>query len=242
MDDAHIYVGDCVVFGPNVTVATAGHPIEPGLRRQAMQYNADVRIGSNVWVGAGAVILPGTILRGETAVGCGCTIGPNAVVRDCVIGDETEINASQVNESTIGSRTHVGPFAYVRPGCAIGDDIKVGDFVEVKNSAIGDGTKISHLTYVGDSDVGRKVNFGCGTVTTNYDGVKKYRCTIEDGAFIGCNTNLVAPVTVGAGSYIAAGATITKDVPADALAVARAKQENKEGWAKRRRKLYGQEH
>lgn len=199
-------------------------------------------VGPRVKVGEGTVLLPGTILRGETAVGCGCTIGPNAVVRDCVIGDETEINASQVNESTIGSRTHVGPFAYVRPGCAIGDDIKVGDFVEVKNSAIGDGTKISHLTYVGDSDVGRKVNFGCGTVTTNYDGVKKYRCTIEDGAFIGCNTNLVAPVTVGAGSYIAAGATITKDVPADALAVARAKQENKEGWAKRRRKLYGQEH
>lgn len=95
---------------------------------------------------------------------------------------------------------------------------RVGDFVEVKNSVIGDGTKISHLTYVGDSDVGQRVNFGCGTVTTNYDGVKKYRCTIEDGAFIGCNTNLVAPVTVGAGSYIAAGATITKVVPADALA------------------------
>ena len=201
-----------------------------------------VYIDPRVTIGRGTMLLPGTILRGETAVGCGCTIGPNAVVRDCVIGDETEINASQVNESTIGSRTYVGPFAYVRPGCAIGDDIKVGDFVEVKNSAIGDGTKISHLTYVGDSDVGRKVNFGCGTVTTNYDGVKKYRCTIEDGAFIGCNTNLVAPVTVGAGSYIAAGATITKDVPADALAVARAKQENKEGWAKRRRKLYGQEH
>ena len=193
-----------------------------------------VYIDPRVTIGRETMLLPGTILRGETAVGCGCTIGPNAVVRDCVIGDETE--------STIGSRTHVGPFAYVRPGCAIGDDIKVGDFVEVKNSAIGDGTKISHLTYVGDSDVGRKVNFGCGTVTTNYDGVKKYRCTIEDGAFIGCNTNLVAPVTVGAGSYIAAGATITKDVPADALAVARAKQENKEGWAKRRRKLYGQEH
>ena len=200
-----------------------------------------VYIDPRVTIGRGTMLLPGTILRGETAVGCGCTIGPNAVVRDCVIGDETEINASQVNESTIGSRTHVGPFAYVRPGCTIGDDIKVGDFVEVKNSSIGDGTKISHLTYVGDSDVGRHVNFGCGTVTTNYDGVKKYRCTIEDGAFIGCNTNLVAPVTVGEGSYIAAGATITKDVPADALAVARAKQENKEGWAKRRRKLYGQE-
>ena len=200
-----------------------------------------VYIDPRVTIGRGTMLLPGTILRGETAVGCGCTIGPNAMVRDCVVGDETEINASQVNESTIGCRTHVGPFAYVRPGCTIGDDIKVGDFVEVKNSSIGDGTKISHLTYVGDSDVGRKVNFGCGTVTTNYDGVKKYRCTIEDGAFIGCNTNLVAPVTVGEGSYIAAGATITKDVPADALAVARAKQENKEGWAKRRRKLYGQE-
>lgn len=121
-----------------------------------------VYIDPRVTIGRGTMLLPGTILRGETAVGCGCTIGPNAVVRDCVIGDETEINASQVNESTIGSRTHVGPFAYVRPGCAIGDDIKVGDFVEVKNSAIGDGTKISHLTYVGDSDVGRKVNFGCG--------------------------------------------------------------------------------
>ena len=200
-----------------------------------------VYIDPRVTIGRGTMLLPGTILRGETAVGCGCTIGPNAMVRDCVIGDDTEINASQVNESTIGSRTHVGPFAYVRPGCTIGDDIKVGDFVEVKSSSIGDGTKISHLTYVGDSDVGRHVNFGCGTVTTNYDGVKKYRCTIGDSAFIGCNTNLVAPVTVGEGSYIAAGATITKDVPADALAVARARQENKEGWAKRRRKLYGQE-
>ena len=246
--------------GPGFVYGAPGYELQPGHHRRAEPMLRDrivqthiragvrvldpraVYIDPRVTIGRGTMLLPGTILRGETAVGCGCTIGPNAVVRDCVIGDETEINASQVNESTIGSRTHVGPFAYVRPGCAIGDDIKVGDFVEVKNSAIGDGTKISHLTYVGDSDVGRKVNFGCGTVTTNYDGVKKYRCTIEDGAFIGCNTNLVAPVTVGAGSYIAAGATITKDVPADALAVARAKQENKEGWAKRRRKLYGQEH
>ena len=202
---------------------------------------AAVYIDPRVTVGPGTLLLPGTILRGQTRIGSRCTIGPNAMVRDCTIGDETEINASQVNESTVGSRTHVGPFAYVRPGCTIGDDIKVGDFVEVKNSSIGDGTKISHLTYVGDSDVGSCVNFGCGTVTTNYDGVKKYRCTIGDNAFIGCNTNLVAPVTVGEGSYIAAGATITRDVPADALAVARAKQENKEGWAKRRRRMYGQE-
>ena len=199
-------------------------------------------VGPRVKVGEGTVLLPGTILRGETIIGRDCEVGPNAMVRDCTVGDGVTINASQLNESTIGDGVKIGPFAYIRPNCHVGPGVKVGDFVEVKNSAIGDGTKISHLTYVGDSDVGRKVNFGCGTVTTNYDGVKKYRCTIEDGAFIGCNTNLVAPVTVGAGSYIAAGATITKDVPADALAVARAKQENKEGWAKRRRKLYGQEH
>lgn len=198
-----------------------------------------VYIDPRVEIGRGTMLLPGTILRGMTKIGAGCTIGPDAMVRDCVVGNGTEINASQLNESTVGCRTHVGPYAYVRPNCHIGDDIKVGDFVEVKNSTIGDGTKISHLTYVGDSDVGKGVNFGCGTVTTNYDGFKKYRCTIGDSAFIGCNTNLVAPVSVGEGSYIAAGATITKDVPADALAVARVKQENKEGWAARRRKMAG---
>lgn len=200
-----------------------------------------VYIDPRVVIGRGTVVLPGSILRGETSVGRDCVIGPNAMVRDCNVGDETEINASQANESVIGSRTHVGPFAYIRPGCTIGDDIKVGDFVEVKNSTIGDGTKISHLTYVGDSDVGKRVNFGCGTVTTNYDGFKKYRCTIGDGAFLGCNTNLVAPVTVGDGAYTAAGSTITEEVPPDALAVARSHQKNLEGWAARRRKLHGKE-
>lgn len=202
---------------------------------------AAVYIDPRVAIGRGTVVLPGSILRGESVIGRGCVIGPNAMVRSCTVGDETEINASQANESVIGSRTHVGPFAYIRPGCTIGDDIKVGDFVEVKNSTIGDGTKISHLTYVGDSDVGKKVNFGCGTVTTNYDGFKKYRCTIGDGAFLGCNTNLVAPVTVGEGSYTAAGSTITKEVPPDALAVARERQKNIEGWAASRRRLHGKD-
>lgn len=202
---------------------------------------AAVYIDPRAAIGRGTVVLPGSILRGETVIGRGCVIGPNAMVRDCTVGDDTEINASQVNESVIGSRTRVGPFAYIRPGCAIGDDIKVGDFVEVKNSTVGDGTKISHLTYVGDSDVGKKVNFGCGTVTTNYDGFKKYRCTIGDGAFLGCNTNLVAPVTVGEGSYTAAGSTITEEVPPDALAVARSRQKNIEGWAASRRKLHGKD-
>jgi len=189
-------------------------------------------------VAEGVTILPGTILRGKTVIGRGCEIGPNAMIRDCVIGEETAVNASQLNESTVGSHTTVGPFAYVRPNCTIGDHCRVGDFVEVKNSVIGNGTKISHLTYVGDSDVGEKVNFGCGTVTTNYDGNRKSRCTIGDDVFLGCNTNLVAPVTVGDRAYTAAGSTITEDVPADALAIAREKQVNKEGWAARFRRTW----
>ncbi len=131
---------------------------------------------------------------------------------------------------------YVGPFAYIRPNCTVGDDIKVGDFVELKNSTIGDGTKISHLTYVGDTDLGKNINLGCGTVTVNYDGKNKYRCTVEDNCFIGCNTNLIAPVTVGKGSYIAAGSTITDPVPEEALAIARARQTVKPGWAARRRR------
>ena len=194
---------------------------------------ANTYIDPRCRIGEDVTILPGTILQGNTVIGRGCRIGPNTMIRDCAIGEDTTVNASQLNESTVGSHTTVGPFAYVRPKCVIGDNCRVGDFVEVKNSVIGSGTKISHLTYVGDSDVGEKVNFGCGTVTTNYDGHRKSRCTIGDNVFLGCNTNLVAPVTLGDGAYTAAGSTITEDVEADALAVARAKQTNKPGWAAR---------
>ncbi len=196
-----------------------------------------VYIGPQVTVGAGTVILPGTILRGKTVIGTGCELGPNAMIRDCVIGSGVTVNSSQLNESTVDDDTTVGPFAYIRPNTHVGKGVKVGDFVELKNSTIGDGTKISHLTYVGDSDVGGKVNFGCGTVTVNYDGTKKFRTTIGDHAFIGCNTNLVAPVTVGDGAYTAAGSTITEDVPPDSLAIARDRQTVKKNWVlKRRRK------
>lgn len=184
-------------------------------------------------IGKGTVVLPGTIIRGASVVGENCELGPNTMIRDCVVGDRTTVNASQINESTVGSDTTVGPFAYVRPKCVVGDHCRIGDFVELKNSVLGEGTKVSHLTYVGDSDVGARVNFGCGTVTTNYNGKKKYRCTVGDDVFLGCNTNLIAPVTVGDGAYTAAGSTITEDVPPGALAVARARQENKPGWAKR---------
>ena len=204
-----------------------------------IQHGVSIMDSTNIYIdprckiGEGVTILPGTILRGKTVIGAGCEIGPNTMIRDCSIGENTTVNASQLNESTVGSGTTVGPFAYIRPKCVIGDKCRVGDFVEVKNSVIGNGTKISHLTYVGDSDVGQRVNFGCGTVTTNYDGNCKFRCTIGDDVFLGCNTNLVAPVTLGDGAYTAAGSTITEDVEADALAVARAKQTNKPGWAAR---------
>ena len=194
-----------------------------------------VYIGPRVQVGGGTKILPGVILRGETVIGTDCEIGPNAMIRDCRLGAHVTVNASQLNESTVEEGTKIGPFAYIRPNCHVGRDVKVGDFVELKNSTIGDGTKISHLTYVGDSDVGGRVNFGCGTVTVNYDGTAKFRTTIGDGAFIGCNTNLVAPVTVGDGAYTAAGSTITDDVPADSLAIARSVQVVKKQWAAKRR-------
>ena len=193
-------------------------------------------VGPAVTVGAGAALLPGSILRGRTSAGTGCVIGPNTMIRDCQLGERVTVNSSQLNESVVDDDTTVGPFAYIRPHCHVGKHVKVGDFVELKNSTVGDGTKISHLTYVGDTDAGAHINFGCGTVTVNYDGTKKFRTTIGDHAFIGCNTNLVAPVTVGEGAYTAAGSTITGEVPADALGIARARQVNKEGWAARRRK------
>ncbi|MBQ2062453.1 MAG: glucosamine-1-phosphate N-acetyltransferase [Oscillospiraceae bacterium] len=199
---------------------------------------ANTYVDPTCTVGAGTVLLPGTILRGDTHIGENCEIGPNSMIRDSVIGEGTTVNASQVNESTVGCHTTIGPFTYVRPNCTIGDHCRVGDFVQMKNSVIGNGTKISHLTYVGDSDVGERVNFGCGTVTTNYDGHKKYRCTIGDDVFLGCNTNLIAPVTLGNGSYTAAGSTVTDDVPADALAMARSRQTNINGWAARFRKSW----
>ena len=188
-----------------------------------------------VFVGAGAELLPGTVLRGTTSIADGCTIGPNSYLENVKVGEGTKVNASQIYNSSVGYDTHVGPFAYIRPGSTVGNAVRVGDFVEIKNSAIGDGTKISHLTYVGDSDVGKNINFGCGTVTVNYDRSKKYRTVIEDNAFIGCNTNLVSPCQVGDGAYTAAGTTITGRVPADALAIGRVEPATKPGWARRHR-------
>ena len=184
---------------------------------------------------SGCTILPGCMIHGDSTVAKGAVIGPNTWLKSAHIGENVTVNASQVIDSTVGKNTTVGPFAYIRPGCVIGEKARIGDFVELKNSTIGDGTKVSHLTYIGDSDFGKGINVGCGVVTVNYDGKKKYRTTVEDNAFIGCNVNLVSPVTVRKGAYLAAGGTITEEVPEDALVVARARAVVKPLWAKKRR-------
>ena len=187
-------------------------------------------IDKTVIVGADTVILPNTILMGETKIGKGCVIGPNSYICDSEIGNNTKLNNTQCYNSQIGSGVTAGPFVHIRPNCKIADNVHIGNFVEVKNSTVDEGSKLPHLLYVGDSDVGKDVNFGCGCVTVNYDGRNKSRTTVKDGAFIGCNTNLVAPVTVGENAFTAAGSTITEDVPDNALAVARNRQTVKENW------------
>ncbi len=194
-----------------------------------------VCISPEAEIAAGAVIMPGSIIKGASVIRAGAVIGPNTVLENAVIGRGTSVNSSQILKSSVGEDTKIGPFAYIRPDCVIGNNVKIGDFVELKNAHVGDGTKISHLTYVGDARVGKRVNFGCGTVTVNYDGRKKSITTIEDDAFIGCNTNLVAPVTIKRGAYTAAGSTITFDVPEDSLVIARAREVVKEGWAAKKR-------
>ena len=198
-------------------------------------------IDPRVTIEAGTLVLPGTILRGETEIGPDCQIGPNALIESCRLGRGVRVNASQVCESTLGDGTDVGPYAHIRPNCQVGPDCHVGAFVQLKNCVLGAGTKLSHLTYVGDADVGAGVNFGCGTITSNYDGFKKHRTVIGDQVFVGCNTNLIAPVSVGDRAYIAAGTTVTKDVPADAMVIGRVRQETKEQWARRWRRLHGKE-
>ena len=187
-------------------------------------------ISSDAVIGCDTVVQPGSMIEGATVIGEGCLIGPNTQIVDSRIGDRTSIHTSVVRESTIADDTAIGPFANIRPLSDIGSHVKIGNFVEVKKSTLGDDTKVSHLSYIGDAEVGNNVNIGCGSITVNYDGKNKFQTIIEDDVFVGCNSNLVAPVKVGKGSFIAAGSTITKEVPEDALAIARARQENKPNY------------
>ncbi len=236
IDDASEFYG----VNSRVQLAEATKIMQNRINTNLMTQGVTIVDPSNTYISAGVkvgmdtVIMPGTVIEGNSEIGENCTIGVNCHIVNSIIGNNTSVVSSVLTDAKVGNNTTVGPFAYLRPKSNIGDNARIGDFVEIKNSNIGNGTKVSHLTYIGDSDVGEKINFGCGTVTVNYDGKAKYRTTIEDGAFIGCNVNLVAPVTVKKNAYIAAGSTITHEVPENALAIARERQTNKEDWVTRK--------
>jgi bifunctional UDP-N-acetylglucosamine pyrophosphorylase/glucosamine-1-phosphate N-acetyltransferase len=171
------------------------------------------------------------LFEGSVVIGSGVSIGPNCIIINSTLGDGVEIKANTiVEESTVGDRAIVGPFARLRPGTVLGSDTKIGNFVETKNTEVGKGSKINHLSYVGDAELGENVNIGAGTITCNYDGANKHKTDLGDNVFVGSNSTLVAPITVADGGFVGAGSTLTGDVPKDALAVSRAKQRNIGGW------------
>ncbi|WP_157060132.1 bifunctional UDP-N-acetylglucosamine diphosphorylase/glucosamine-1-phosphate N-acetyltransferase GlmU [Saccharibacillus kuerlensis] len=192
---------------------------------------ASTYIGADVKIGADTVLYPGSVITGRTIIGEDCKIGPNSEIENAEIGSGSTVSHSVIRESKVGEQVVIGPFAHLRPGTSLAEGVKIGNFVEVKNAEIGQDSKVSHLSYVGDAKVGDRVNIGCGAITVNYDGFNKSLTEIEDDAFVGSNVNLIAPVHVGKGAYVVAGSTITKQVPDGDLAIARARQENKAGYA-----------
>lgn len=226
------------VMGPNdrVQLANTESFLKQAINQKWMRQGVSIEdpaftyIGPEVTIGRDTTILPGTFLLGKTIIGENCTIGPHTRIIDSSIGAGTTVQFSQIIEAELGDGNNIGPYAYLRPGTKSAEKVKIGDFVEIKNAQIGKGSKVPHLTYLGDTEVGSGVNIGAGTITCNYDGVNKFRTIIKDGAFIGSNANLVAPVAIGTGATVGAGSTITKDVPDKALAIARSKQELKLDW------------
>jgi bifunctional UDP-N-acetylglucosamine pyrophosphorylase/glucosamine-1-phosphate N-acetyltransferase len=192
-------------------------------------------IDVTVAVDRDAVIDQNTQLRGATVVGAGALIGPDVTLIDTIVGPAASVLRSHAVGAEVGAGATVGPYAYLRPAAQLAEKAKVGTFVEVKNSEIGPGAKVPHLTYVGDATIGAKANIGAATIFVNYDGVNKNRTIVGEGAFVGCDTSLIAPVEVGAGAYVAAGSAIAQDVPPGALGVTRAPQRNIEGWVARKR-------
>ena len=196
---------------------------------------SSVFISSYTTIGPETVIYPDVHLEGMTKIGRGCTIYPNVRIKDSVIEDGAVVkDATLIEDSIIKRHASVGPFAHIRPGSSIGERARIGNFVEIKKTVIGAGAKASHLSYLGDAQIGKEVNIGAGTITCNYDGYKKHITVIDDDVFIGSDTQLIAPVKVGKGAFVGAGSTITRDVPANALAMSRVGQENIAGWATKR--------
>ncbi len=193
-------------------------------------------IDDGVAIGSGTIIHPGVTLEGRTSIGTGCRIRSWVRITDSILGNGVVVNDSCVIlESHVDGECRVGPFAHLRPGSHMKSGSHVGNFVELKKTVLGDGSKAGHLAYLGDATIGAGVNIGAGTITCNYDGAKKHPTTIGDGAFIGSDSQLVAPVSVGAGAYVAAGSSITEDVPPGALGIARGRQRNVEGWVARKK-------
>jgi bifunctional UDP-N-acetylglucosamine pyrophosphorylase/glucosamine-1-phosphate N-acetyltransferase len=190
-----------------------------------------VYIDTEVTIGADTVIHPECSLRGSTVVGSDCIIGPQTEIIDSILHDGVHVKQSVLDHAEVGMDSNIGPFAYLRPGTKLAAKVKIGDFVEVKNSTIGEGSKVPHLSYVGDAHIGKNVNIGCGSITANYDGVQKHITQIDDNAFIGSNSNLIAPIHIGKGAYVVAGSTITHNVADDELAIGRSRQMNKPGYA-----------
>lgn len=193
-------------------------------------------IDDKVKIGMDTIVYPGTVIKGNTVIGDNCMIGQDSRIEDSKIEDSVQIQSSVIVDSYVKSGTTIGPFAYLRPGSQIGENVKIGDFVEIKNSIIGDGTKASHLAYVGDAEVGKHVNIGCGVIFVNYDGKNKNKIIVEDNAFIGSNVNLVAPVTVKKEAFVAAGTTVTLKVPEGTLCIGREKQRHIRGWVDRKKR------
>jgi bifunctional UDP-N-acetylglucosamine pyrophosphorylase/glucosamine-1-phosphate N-acetyltransferase len=198
-------------------------------------------IDKGVDVGQDTVLYPFTFLEGGTRVGRGCTVGPGTRLSGATLGDEVTVQFSVVIDSVISDSCQIGPFAYIRPGSRLDERVKIGDFVELKKAQVGPGSKIPHLSYIGDAVLGSGVNIGAGTITCNYDGLEKHQTVIEDGVFVGSNANLVAPVAIGKDAVIGAGSTITKDVPASALAVERARQAVVPDWSKKKKEKENEE-
>ncbi|MDD3243654.1 MAG: bifunctional UDP-N-acetylglucosamine diphosphorylase/glucosamine-1-phosphate N-acetyltransferase GlmU [Eubacteriales bacterium] len=234
--------GEAMGVNDRVQLAQAGEMLRRRINEAHMRAGVTLvdpqqtYIDADVTIGRDTVIWPGNYLTGNTSIGENCVLYPGSRIADSRIGSGVTVQSSVLTQASVDDGSTVGPFAYMRPKSAAGKNVKIGDFVEIKNATVGDGTKISHLTYVGDADVGQHVNLGCGVVFVNYNGKEKFRTQVEDDAFIGCNTNLVAPVHIGRGAYTAAGSTITQDVPDDTLGIARARQVNKASWISPKKK------
>ena len=190
-------------------------------------------IAPNAVIGRDTTIYPNVTIKSNTVIGEDCQIKPNSYLENAQIGNGVKVLSSTISDSKIGDYTSVGPYSHIRNNCELGQHVRVGNFVELKNTTYGDGSKTAHLSYLGDTEVGSNTNIGCGTITVNYDGKNKYRTKIGSDAFIGCNSNLIAPLEIGDGAVVAAGTTVTENAPSDALVIARVKQENKEGYAKK---------